>query len=68
MAFHHNSLLRMPAIAIEARVVVLLACHPYLCDLKEGPEDYPNMRIFVWNIQSLAKLLLSGVASSTKHR
>ena len=78
MAFHHNPLLRMPAIATEARVVsmlwcmlvlfgVLLVCHPYLCDPKEGPEDYTNTRIFVWNIQSLAKLLLSGVASSTKH-
>ena len=78
MAFHHNPLLRMSATATEARVVsmlwcmlvlfgVLLVCHLYLCDPKEGPEDYTNMRIFLWNIQSLAKLLLSGVASSTKH-
>ena len=79
MAFHHDPLLRMPTIDTEAYVVsmlwcmfvlfgVLLACYPYFYDLKEGSEDYTNTRIFVWNIQSLAKLLLSGVASSTKHR
>jgi len=79
MAFHHNPLLRMPAIATEACVVsmlwcmlvlfgVLLVCYPYLCYPKEDPKDYTNTRIFVWNIQSLAKLLLSGVASSRNHR
>jgi hypothetical protein len=68
----------MPTIAIEARVVsmlccvlalfgVLFVCHLYLCDLKEGLEDYTNKRMFLWNIQSLARLLLSGVVSSTKH-
>ena len=75
MAFHHNPLFRMPAIATEARVVsmlccmlvffvVLLVCCPIYVIQRKAMKTTPAKGCSYGSFWSQARPLLSGVASS----